>query len=48
MGKCVILMLQELNIGGSIVTSAMEEACGTSRSKIRTMYNSLGDLGRKR
>lgn len=35
----------ELNIGGSIVTSAMEEACGTSRSKIRAMYNSLGDLG---
>ena len=41
-------MVQELNIGGSIVTSAMEEACGTSRSKIRAMYNSLGDLGRKR
>ena len=48
MSKCVILMVQELNIGGSIVTSAMEEACGTSRSKIRAMYNSLGDLGRKR
>lgn len=45
--NCSILM-QELNIGGSIVTSALEEACGTSRSKIRNMYNSLGDLGRKR
>ncbi|KAK6927904.1 DNA ligase, ATP-dependent, C-terminal, partial [Dillenia turbinata] len=35
----------ELNIGGSLVTSALEEACGTSRSKIREMYNILGDLG---
>ncbi|XP_068303185.1 DNA ligase 6 isoform X1 [Pyrus communis] len=35
----------ELNIGGSLVTSALEEACGTSRSKIREMYSELGDLG---
>ncbi|XP_065848576.1 DNA ligase 6 isoform X2 [Euphorbia lathyris] len=35
----------ELNIGGSLFTSALEEACGTKRSKIRDMYNSLGDLG---
>ncbi|XP_023761536.1 DNA ligase 6 isoform X1 [Lactuca sativa] len=35
----------ELNIGGSIVTSAMEEACGTNRLKIRELYNTLGDLG---
>ncbi|GAY43819.1 hypothetical protein CUMW_077510 [Citrus unshiu] len=35
----------ELNIGGSLVTSAIEEACGTNRSKIRDMYNRLGDLG---
>ncbi|KAJ4847523.1 hypothetical protein Tsubulata_003941 [Turnera subulata] len=35
----------ELNIGGSLVTSALEEACGTKRSKIRDMYNTLGDLG---
>ncbi|GAV87473.1 DNA_ligase_A_M domain-containing protein/DNA_ligase_A_N domain-containing protein/DNA_ligase_A_C domain-containing protein/DRMBL domain-containing protein/Lactamase_B_2 domain-containing protein [Cephalotus follicularis] len=35
----------ELNIGGSLVASAIEEACGTSRSKIREMYNSFGDLG---
>ncbi|KAK1281112.1 DNA ligase 1 [Acorus gramineus] len=35
----------ELNIGGSLVTAALEEACGTSRSKIREMYNRLGDLG---
>ncbi|KAK9271968.1 hypothetical protein L1049_002335 [Liquidambar formosana] len=35
----------ELNIGGSLVTAALEEACGTNRSKIRDLYNSLGDLG---
>ncbi|KAM0032417.1 putative DNA ligase (ATP) [Helianthus debilis subsp. tardiflorus] len=35
----------ELNIGGSVVTAAIEEACGTNRSKIRDLYNSLGDLG---
>ncbi|XP_021296327.1 DNA ligase 6 isoform X2 [Herrania umbratica] len=35
----------ELNIGGSLVTSALEEACGTNRSKIRDMYNDIGDLG---
>ncbi|KAI3451800.1 hypothetical protein Pfo_008465 [Paulownia fortunei] len=35
----------ELNIGGSIVIAALEEACGTNRSKIRNLYNSLGDLG---
>ncbi|XVE81309.1 hypothetical protein DITRI_Ditri15bG0053500 [Diplodiscus trichospermus] len=35
----------ELNIGGSLVTSALEEACGNNRSKIREMYNDMGDLG---
>ncbi|XP_022158502.1 DNA ligase 6-like isoform X2 [Momordica charantia] len=35
----------ELNIGGSLVTAALEEACGVSRSKITEMYNELGDLG---
>ncbi|KAK1433220.1 hypothetical protein QVD17_10129 [Tagetes erecta] len=35
----------QLNIGGSVVTAALEEACGTNRSKIRDLYNSLGDLG---
>ncbi|XP_077243975.1 DNA ligase 6-like isoform X2 [Tasmannia lanceolata] len=35
----------ELNIGGSLVSAALEEACGTNRSKIRDMYNNLGDLG---
>ncbi|RWR93909.1 DNA repair metallo-beta-lactamase [Cinnamomum micranthum f. kanehirae] len=35
----------ELNIGGSLVSSALEEACGTNRSKIREMYNNIGDLG---
>lgn len=37
--------MQELNIGGSVVTAALEEACGVSRSKITEMYNELGDLG---
>ncbi|KAL2499457.1 DNA LIGASE 6 [Abeliophyllum distichum] len=35
----------ELNIGASIVVAALEEACGTNRSKISNLYNSLGDLG---
>lgn len=43
----VVTMLQELNIGGSIVVAALEEACGTKRSKIKELYDSLGDLGRK-
>ncbi|KAL3378170.1 hypothetical protein AABB24_004205 [Solanum stoloniferum] len=35
----------ELNIGGSTVVAALEEACGTKKSKVRELYNSLGDLG---
>ncbi|CAO2178735.1 unnamed protein product [Urochloa humidicola] len=35
----------ELNIGGSLVTSALEESLGTSRSKIHEMYKTYGDLG---
>ncbi|KAI6691514.1 hypothetical protein NL676_028342 [Syzygium grande] len=35
----------ELNIGGSLVTAAIEDVCGAKRSKIRDMYNRLGDLG---
>ncbi|GFY84777.1 similar to DNA LIGASE 6 [Actinidia rufa] len=35
---------KELNIGGSIVVAALEEACGTSRSKIKELYDSLGDV----
>lgn len=35
----------ELNIGGCLVSAALEEACGTNRSRIREMYNNLGDLG---
>ncbi|RID55400.1 hypothetical protein BRARA_G02666 [Brassica rapa] len=35
----------ELNIGGSLISSALEEACGVSRSTMREMYNRLGDLG---
>ncbi|KAK7272987.1 hypothetical protein RIF29_14032 [Crotalaria pallida] len=35
----------ELNIGGSLVTAALEEACGTNRSALKEMYNKFGDLG---
>ncbi|KAH9607975.1 hypothetical protein KSS87_020687 [Heliosperma pusillum] len=35
----------ELNIGGNLISSAIEEACGTNRAKIREMYNTYGDLG---
>ncbi|XP_047317657.1 DNA ligase 6 [Impatiens glandulifera] len=35
----------ELNIGGSIVVAALEEACGTDKARIRELYESLGDLG---
>lgn len=40
-----MLLLQELNIGESLVTAALEEACGTNRSKIRELNNKFGDLG---
>ncbi|GKC55927.1 DNA ligase 6 isoform X3 [Tanacetum coccineum] len=40
----MVQFCQELNIGGSIVKTALEEACGTNRSKIRELYNSLGDV----
>ncbi|KAL2329535.1 hypothetical protein Fmac_017116 [Flemingia macrophylla] len=36
---------KELNIGGSLVSAALEEACGTNRLKIKEMYNKFGDLG---
>lgn len=35
----------ELNIGGSLVTSALKEACGTNQLRITELYNKLGDLG---
>ncbi|CAA6665437.1 unnamed protein product [Spirodela intermedia] len=35
----------ELNIGGGLVTTALEQTCGIKRSKIRELYNELGDLG---
>ncbi|KAF0916844.1 hypothetical protein E2562_014593 [Oryza meyeriana var. granulata] len=35
----------ELNIGGSLVVSALEEALGSSKSKIHEMYKTYGDLG---
>lgn len=38
-------MIQELNIGGSIVIAALEEACGAKKAKIQDLYKNLGDLG---
>jgi hypothetical protein len=35
----------ELNIGGSVVSSALCEVCGVSRSQLRELYKQLGDLG---
>lgn len=35
----------ELNIGGSLIISALVESLGTSRSKIHEMYKTHGDLG---
>lgn len=32
--------------GGSIVTTAIKEACGTNKLKIREIDNTLGDLGK--
>ncbi|KAG2253480.1 hypothetical protein Bca52824_083616 [Brassica carinata] len=41
-----LLPSKELNIGGSLISAALEEACGISRSTMREMYNRLGDLGK--
>ncbi|KAG4378181.1 hypothetical protein GLYMA_18G292900v4 [Glycine max] len=38
---------KELNIGGSLVTAALEEACGTNRLKIREMFNKFGDVAQE-
>ncbi|KAF6259490.1 ATP-dependent DNA ligase [Scenedesmus sp. NREL 46B-D3] len=35
----------DLNIGGSVVSSALCEVCGVSRAQLRELYNSMGDLG---
>jgi hypothetical protein len=35
----------DLNIGGSVVSSALCEVCGVSRGQLRELYNSMGDLG---
>ncbi|BBN03501.1 DNA ligase 1 [Marchantia polymorpha subsp. ruderalis] len=35
----------DLNIGGSIVSTAVGEVAGVSRAKLREMYTSMGDLG---
>lgn len=36
---------QELNIGGSIVVAALKEVSGANKTRIRDLYNCLGDLG---
>lgn len=35
----------DLNVGGSVVSSALGEVCGVSRAQLRDMYNTMGDLG---
>jgi hypothetical protein len=35
----------ELNLGGSVVSSALCEVCGVSRGQLREMYKQYGDLG---
>lgn len=40
-----MIMMQELNIGESVVKAALEEACGTNKSKIQDLSDKLGDLG---
>ena len=35
----------ELSLGGSTVAAAVSEATGVTRTKLREMYNELGDLG---
>lgn len=35
----------DLNIGGSTVIAAIEDAFGTSKSRLKEMYNNMGDLG---
>ena len=35
----------ELNVGGATVTAAIAEATGVTRSKLREMYNTMGDIG---
>lgn len=35
----------ELNVGGGVVSSALCDVCGVSRSQLRDMYAQHGDLG---
>lgn len=35
----------ELNVGGSIISTAIQEATGVSRQKLHALYNDLGDPG---
>ena len=35
----------DLGVGGATVSAAIEEATGTTRSRMRALYKQLGDLG---
>lgn len=35
----------ELNVGGSVVSSALRDVCGVSRQQLRELYSQHGDLG---
>lgn len=35
----------ELRVGGSVISTAICEATGIARAKLRDMYNQLGDIG---
>ena len=37
--------VQDLNVGGSIVSAAITDVTGTQKTKIKEMYNMMGDLG---
>jgi DNA ligase-1 len=37
--------VQDLNVGGSMVSAAITDVTGTQRTKIKEMYNAMGDLG---
>ena len=40
--------MQDLNVGGSVVSAAITDVTGTQKTKIKEMYNTMGDLGTKR
>ena len=40
--------VQDLNVGWSIVSAAITDVTGTQKTKIKEMYNTMGDLGTMR